>query len=514
MSKLSRKEFLQHLGALYGGIALNGLMGGSMKAYAQLPHSAWQAIANNRSKILVIVQLGGGNDGLNTLIPAEDDLYQKARPTLGIKKENALGLGQSLYLHPSMAGLKRMYDEGMVSVIQNVGYPNPNRSHFRATDIWNTGSSATEVLEEGWAGRFLLDKHPKYPLESPSHPLAVQLGSVESLLFSSVAGGTGTVFEDPNVFYQLVNGSQIDDEAPIPGPMGEELEFLKRVSSSAIRFANVIREAGTKGKNTYAYANTGLSRQMGIVGKLISGGLQTQLYLVNIGGFDTHANQLNAHANLLKTLSEALFSFQNDMKNQQLDHLVSVMTFSEFGRRVNQNGTAGTDHGTCAPQFVVGSSVRGGIIGNNPNLKVLDRSGDMVFQYDYRQIYSTVLRDHFGLENTKNQVLFKGNFERLPIYKNSVDQLPENASMALNLPRPNPASESVFLQYDIFQDADIRLEVFDHWGRSVEVLDQGPKKSNAYAKYFNVQSWGAGPYIISLSNAQGERHTQRLMVVH
>lgn len=494
---------------LSGGVSF-GIASMPGKAFAQIPAAyAGQA---EPGKILVIIQLGGGNDGLNTVIPGEDDLYYAARPNIAIPKANALKLEQDLYLHPSMIGIKKLYDSGHVAIAQNIGYPNPNRSHFRATDIWNTGSAANVVLEEGWAGRYLMTQYPNFPIQMPKHPMAVQLGSVESLAFQSEVGRFGTVFEDPNSFYQLVNGSTADLDAPPATQAGEELGFLKQVAAASIQYATVIQLSASKGKNSLTYPSTSLGRQLGIVSRLIAGGLTTPVYLVNIGGFDTHANQLTQHANLWKTISEAVATFQTDLKNQNLSDQVSIMTFSEFGRRIKQNGTMGTDHGTAAPMFVIGKTVRGGIIGANPNLKAVDSNGDLKFQYDYRQVYSTVLRDHLGLDNVRAAEIFQGTFERLPLYKNSIEGLPEQHTMELLVPWPNPIRQSALIQYSIFVEAHITLGVYDMQGRLMQTLFEGKRAVGSYAVTLEGSLFASGHYILSLQDQRGGRLTRSIQI--
>ena len=502
---------------LSGGVAWGmGSMTG--KAYAQMPAAFASAAAGvARGKALVIIQLNGGNDGLNTIIPAEDDIYFSKRPDIAIKKENALPITNGMYFHPGMTGIKKLYDEGQVSVIQNIGYNNPNRSHFRATDIWNTGSDATTVWEEGWAGRYLATKYPGFPMKLPKDPMAVQLGSVESLLFQSDMGRFGTVFEDPNLFYQLVNGSSSDTDLPPATLAGDELGFLKQIASSSIQYASVIQNGANKGKNSYNYPTTNLAKQLAIIAKLISGGLETPIYLANIGGFDTHANQLTQHLNLWKTISDAVSAFQNDLKNQGLEEYVSVMTFSEFGRRVNQNGTLGTDHGTAAPMLVLGKTVKGGLVGPNPNLKNLDTNGDIKFVYDYRQVYSTVLRDHLGLDAVNTQVIFKQSFERLPIYNNSVEELPENSNIELVNPVPNPVEDYAFLQYSVFAPSigvtkqTIKLAVYDLSGQEVHQIFSGEKAVGSYQITLDLARLSAGFYIISMSSSTGQRINRRMI---
>ena len=508
---VSRKQFLQQMALLSGGAAW-GIGSVTGKAYAQVPASMASMVAGaQRGKALVIIQLNGGNDGLNTVIPAEDDQYFIKRPDIGIKKEAAIPLKNSMYLHPAMLGIKKLYDQGKVSVLQNIGYANPNRSHFRSTDIWNTGSDATTVWDEGWAGRYLSIKYPEYPIKLPKHPMAIQLGSVESLLFQSDLGRFGTVFEDPNLFYQLVNGSMADSDPPPATLAGEELGFLKQVASSSIQYSKIIQDCANKGKLTYTYPSSNLSRQLQVVSKLISGGIETPVFLTTIGGFDTHANQLTQHANLWKTISEAVTAFQADLENMNLADSVSVVTFSEFGRTVKQNGTLGTDHGTAAPMFVIGKTVRGGLIGENPNLKILDANGDLRFKYDYRQVYSTIIRDHLGVDAVKTQQIFNKAFERLPIYQNSPDQLPEFTSLELVTSVPNPVIDFALIQYSVFEKMQVKLAVYDLQGQEIQQIYQGNREIGSYQITVDLARISSGFYIISLSGSNGQRQSRRMI---
>ena len=508
---VSRKQFLQQMALISGGAAW-GMGSVTGKAYAQVPASMASMVAGAQpGKALVIIQLSGGNDGLNTVIPAEDDQYFVKRPDIGIKKDAAIPLKNGMYLNPAMLGIKKMYDQGKVSVLQNIGYSNPNRSHFRATDIWNTGSNANIVWDEGWAGRYLSIKYPQDPMNLPNHPMAIQLGSVESLLFQSDLGRFGTVFEDPNLFYQLVNGSTADSDMPPATLAGEELGFLKQIATSSIQYSKVIQECAAKGKINITYPSSNLARQLQIVSKLISGGIQTPIFLTTIGGFDTHSNQLTQHANLWKTISEAVTAFQTDLENMNLADSVSVVTFSEFGRTVKQNGTLGTDHGTAAPMFVIGKTVRGGLIGENPNLKILDANGDLKFNYDYRQVYSTIIRDHLGVDAVKTQQIFNQTFERLPIYQNSPDQLPEFTSLELVTSVPNPVIDFALIQYSVFEKMQIKLAVYDLQGQEIQEIYQGNREVGSYQITADLARISSGFYIISLSGPNGQRQSRRMI---
>jgi uncharacterized protein (DUF1501 family) len=509
--ELTRSEFLRQMALISGGVGL-GIAGMPGQAYATLP--AGLAASVPAGNVLVIIQLAGGNDGLNTVIPAEDDTYFAKRPDIAIKKVDALALKKGMYLHPSMTGIKSLYDQGNVAVVQNVGYANPNRSHFRATDIWNTGSDANVVWEEGWAARYLAEKYPSYPIALPSHPMAVQLGSVESLLFQSDIGRFGTVFEDPALFYQLVSGTLADDEIPPATLAGDELAFLKQVSSASVQYSTVIRDGALKGANTLTYPVTNLGKQLGIVAKLITGGLETPVYLCTIGGFDTHANQLTQHANLWRQISDAVAAFQKDLNAQNKGDNVTIMTFSEFGRRVNQNGTTGTDHGTAAPIFVIGNTVRGGLIGENPNLTNLDTNGDLKANFDYRQVYSTVLSDHLGLSLTSTAGIFKKSFDRLPIFLNSPLIAEAGVKVMLLDPAPNPASGQVRIQFAAFEGMRVELVLFDMQGQKLGSIFTGEVLSGTYTYPVDLTHFLTGNYLISLATSTGARITKRLIIVN
>lgn len=509
--ELKRSEFLRQMALLSGGVGL-GIAGIPGQAYATLP--AGLAASVPEGNVLVIIQLAGGNDGLNTVIPAENDTYFAKRPDIAIKKVDALALKNGMYLHPSMTGIKSLYDQGNVAIVQSVSYANPNRSHFRATDIWNTGSDANVVWEEGWAARYLAEKYPSYPITMPTQPMAIQLGSVESLLFQSDIGRFGTVFEDPNLFYQLVSGTLADDEVPPATLAGDELAFLKQISSASIQYSKVIRDGALKGKNSVTYPATNLAKQLGIVAKLISGGLETPVYLCTIGGFDTHANQLNQHANLWKQISDAVAAFQKDLKTQNKGEQVTLMTFSEFGRRVNQNGTTGTDHGTAAPLFVIGNTVRGGLIGDNPNLINLDSNGDLKANFDYRQVYSTILSDHLGLSTTSTAGIFKKSFDRLPIFLNSPLIAEAGVKVTLLDPAPNPASGQVRIQFAAFEPMRVDLALFDMLGQKVGSIFTGDVLSGTYTYPVDLAYFQAGNYLVSLATSTGARITKRLIIVN
>jgi uncharacterized protein (DUF1501 family) len=506
---MKRSEFLRQLGLIAGGVTF-GLDGALGRALAHNPMMMDMAATNGN--ILVLIQLSGGNDGLNTIVPYEDVIYYNKRPSLAIKKADVLPLTDTLGLHPSMAALRPFYDNDQFSIINNVGYGNPNRSHFRSTDIWMSASESNQYLNEGWTSRYLTSVNPEFPTQLPEHPMAVQLGAVESMLIQSQLGSTGTVFEDPNQFYQLVSGSRADSDPPPATMAGAELAFLKQIATQSIQYSGVIKEKADKGKNATTYPTTNLGRQLGIIAKLISGGIQTPVYLATLGGFDTHANQLTQHANLLKQFSDATAAFLTDIERQGLGDKVTVMTFSEFGRRLNQNGTNGTDHGSAAPLFVLGKSVRGGILGGAPNLTDLDSSGDIKFRHDFRQVYASVLRDYMGMDELRSREVLNGrDFGKLPIFRNSIEPSASDLAFELLPNYPNPVQGSTTFRFNLSRPQHVRLSVLDLMGQEVTVLRNERLDTGMYAQGFNAASLPAGLYLYSLQG-EGGRRTMRMVV--
>ena len=364
--------------------------------------------------ILVVVQLAGGNDGLNTVIPFRDSNYYKARAGIGIPEGKVLKLGKdaSVGLHPGLAGFKEMYDAGMLSVVQGVGYPNPNRSHFKSMDIWQTAD--TNATGNGWLGSYFdndccgFDVSGK-PTPEPmagiaigkEAPLAMQghiskpIGFESSELFQWLGKGV-----DPKLVpaYDQINNRGVSGDADA----GSNSGFLMRTAMDAQVASDQIRKAVAQ-RPLVQYPGSDLSRQLQMVGSMIRAGLKTRVYYVTLGGFDTHAGQggeNGRHAQLMQQVGSSLKAFYDDLKKQGNDTRVLTVTFSEFGRRVQQNASGGTDHGAAAPMFLMGPMVRSGIIGNHPSLTDLD-AGDLKYQIDFRSVYAGVLEGWLKADSKK-----------------------------------------------------------------------------------------------------------------
>lgn len=336
---------------------------------------------------LVFIQLNGGNDGLNTFIPYEDPLYYDFRTKIAINKNAVVGKNKGMAFHPALKDFAQMQQNGDLTVIQNVGYPEPVRSHFRSQEIWQTAVDSNKYINEGWLGRYLdLQCHDHQPTAG------INLDSIDNLALKGMEPNTITV-KDPDRFKVKSNK---ENEKLSDNP---QLDFVRKIANSVVEGSNDIQNALKQSKTEISYPKTGLSKNMEWIARLVKGNLNSKVYYTSLGGFDTHDNQLALHERKLKELNDALFSFYNDLKQAQLLQNVTVVVFSEFGRRVKDNGS-GTDHGTAAPMFVIGGNNKGTILGNNPNLADLDK-GDLKHQIDFRSVYASLLQQKMDFDYSK-----------------------------------------------------------------------------------------------------------------
>lgn len=375
----------------------------------------------DEDRILVVVQLSGGNDGLNTVVPFSMPEYYRARPGIGLRDNQVLKLGDSgLGLHPNLAGVKELYDEGLCAIVQGVGYPNPNRSHFKSMDIWHTAD--TSATGDGWLGKYVdaqccgFGKGESGTPESPAPgiaigrtaPLAMQGRSVKPIAFETeqLFRWTGEdVHEALKEPYEEISRRGIVEGVE----PGSSAEFLMRTALDAQVSSDLIRRA-VRQRALVTYPRSGLAQQLSMVANMIRAGLKTRVYYVSMGGFDTHAGQGGAqgqHANLMQQFSQAVRAFYADLKAQESDARVLTLTFSEFGRRVGQNASGGTDHGTAAPVFLFGPMVEAGIRSRHPSMSDLD-DGDLKYGTDFRSVYQDILSGWMGADS---KAILEGEFK-------------------------------------------------------------------------------------------------------
>ncbi|WP_027137953.1 DUF1501 domain-containing protein [Gaetbulibacter saemankumensis] len=371
---------------------------------------AFEQVASNTLgyKRLVIIQLSGGNDGLNTVIPFHNDLYYRARPSLSVSKNETIKLTDEVGLHPSLMPLKRLYENGNLSIINNVGYPNPVRSHFRSMDIWQTATDSDKFSQIGWLGRYL-DNYAKHPYA------AIEIDDSLSLALKG-NNMNGIATQNPSVLYNMSKDPYFNNiiKHQNEAHLNEHnLGYLYKSMIEAHSSAKYIYETSKTVSSTQDYPDTKFGKQLKTTAQFINSGIDTKVFYASLGGFDTHVNQLNTQKRLLKIYAESVEVFVDDLKKNQAFDDTLILTFSEFGRRVKQNANVGTDHGTSNNVFVIGNKLKNpGLFNKMPNLSDLDDNGDLRFEIDFRTIYATVLDKWLEVNDAKvlNKSFSKLNF--------------------------------------------------------------------------------------------------------
>ena len=376
---MNRRNFLTLTGTFTGGMLL---VPDFLHAFGS------QTNLISGEQCLVFIQLNGGNDGLNTFVPYENTLYYDLRTKIALNKDVVVGKNKGMALHPALKDFAQMQQNGDLTVIQNVGYPEPIRSHFRSQEIWQTATDSNKFVNEGWLGRYL-------DLQCKEHQptAAINLDSIDNLALKGVEPNSITV-KDPNKFKLNKEG---DDSIKLSD--NPQLDFVRKIANSVSEGSDEIQKALAASKSEISYPKTGLSKNLEWIARLVKGNLNSKVYYTSLNGFDTHDNQLAIQERKLGELNDAIFNFYKDIKQAKLLQNVTIVVFSEFGRRVKDNGN-GTDHGTAAPMFIIGGSNKGTIIGNNPNLSDLD-NGDLKHETDFRSVYASLLNKKMNFDASK-----------------------------------------------------------------------------------------------------------------
>jgi uncharacterized protein (DUF1501 family) len=501
----TRRSFLSTLGigALGSGLMLGGIPVNAMARTKFLN----RLMAADNDRVLILIQLGGGNDGLNTVIPFENDVYYQKRPTIAITKEESIQLSDEIGIHPAMASLQPMWGAGNMAVFNNVGYEDHSRSHARGTDVWTSGSSADVNLGTGWAGRFLVEDNPDLIANPPEYPLGVRIGG-SATLFQSEFGNLGVTFGGASQFAQFIEQGGFYNEDDVPAnEFGRSLSFARKIANSSFKYLESIQNAADNSTNAVEYPNSGLSRSLSVVARLIRGGLKTKVFLVSKGGFDTHNNQGSTeggHANLLRDVADSVQAFYADLESDDLDERTLTMTFSEFGRTLDENTSNGTDHGSSAPVMVFGP-VNGGIYGEHADLINLDGSGDPVFGLDYRSIYSSILGSWFGLAEEAKDGVLMGEFEDLGFVNMLTSNEPSQKPRAFKLHQnyPNPFNPSTNISFVLPTSGPVRLQVFDVNGRLIQTLADKTLAAGEHNLLFDASALSSGTYLYRLETPYG-----------
>jgi uncharacterized protein (DUF1501 family) len=381
---IKRKEFLQ-----IGSLATASVM---LPKFLQAFEKKNMVPPGN--KVVVVIQFSGGNDGLNTVIPISNDIYYKSRPKLGITKEKALGLTGDVGLNPALEAFKGFYDDGSLAILNSVGYPNPDRSHFRSMDIWHSASASNEYLYTGWLGRYL-DAQCK-GCNKPTQAL-----EIDDILSLALKGNekNGLAFTDPRRLYSSSNERFYKEINASHQSSGESVDYLYKTMSETLSSADYIFKQSKLNPSTGIYPNTDLGKNLKTISSLILSDINTKVYYVSLGSFDTHVNQEAQQKRLFTELNDAVKAFTTDLKKNNRFDDVLMMTFSEFGRRVSQNASNGTDHGTANNMFFISGGLKQkGVLNDMPDLSDLN-DGDLKHKVDFKNVYATVLNKWLGSDD-------------------------------------------------------------------------------------------------------------------
>ena len=426
---MKRRDFLHDIShvAAIGALLPNFGLGWQTKTNSLLNDTL------ETGRILVLIRLSGGNDGLNTVIPLDQySNLNKVRPHVIMPENKLVQLGKNdLALHPSLTDLKVLSDEKRMKIIQNVGYEVPDFSHFRSMDIWQSASDYDQFLSSGWIGRYIESEHPGFPTQYPNnqfpHPLAVELGWSNSLTLTGQYSFPSFIVNNPDQLVEIIN--DFDHEYPNTFS-GDKLKYVQLIAKQSNQYGAVIKEAYENSVENIDFPSSHLGWQLKTASRLIRGGLNTRIYMVDLGGFDTHDRQVDTqdttqgeHARILKDLNDSVSAFIKSLDQSGDSSRVLTMTFSEFGRTINSNGSYGTDHGTAAPMFIFGNRISDDVLGKNPEIPEVARWQDnLTVEFDFRQIYASILDQWMGADEETERASLLKDFEKLPITGSAIDQ--------------------------------------------------------------------------------------------
>ncbi len=495
---IGRRDFLKNLGLVSAGtLAFSGL------PVQQLMSSplVQKMLSSAGDRTLVIIRLKGGNDGLNTFVPVFDySTYALYRPILKVSTSNLLPLDSKYSVPDFASGLKNLWDAGKMKVIQNVGYANHDLSHFTSTDIWD--SAQTGMGEKsGWLGRYLWEGNPAFLTNPPAEPLAIQVGGDGNLLFFNEDHINMSMnVLDPATLYQIAQtGSLYQVNGNAVCYYEDQLDFMKSMINATYYQSESIHNAYNAGSNNVVYP-AGLGAGLSLTARLITGGLNTKIYMLTLDGFDTHANQDNRHPDLLTQLADSVKAFYDDLALSGKDQNVLCMTFSEFGRRVNDNGSIGTDHGTAAPLMMFGPALNGnGFIGDDVNLTDLDFNGNLKHKIDFRQVYSTVLQDWLCASELTADTIMGGAYSKLALGFDCLAVGQNEMKTVQKYHQLRYDNNKAFIFLNLPESATVQLEVYDFIGRRVASTGNEYYSQGLHTMQIpGMENWTQGAYVYRL----------------
>ena len=509
----SRRDFLTQATAAAAGAFVigTGASARSVQASSHTPllHSLGRT---ETERVLVIIQLGGGNDGLNMVVPYTSSAYYRRRPTIAQQKSSLMLLDGDYGLNGAMRSLEPMWGEGDLVVLHSAGYPSHSRSHFRSTDIWASASASDEMKSDGWTGRYVDEAFPSHVNDPLDFPVAIRIGGASSLLVRGSGGALGMSFSNPGQFERLAQTGQFYDQSDVPATLaGSELSFVREVYNSGLRYRDAVYNASQSGANDAEapYPGGGLASSLAAVARLIKGGLGSRMYAVSIGGFDTHSRQLDRQPGLLAQIADTVAAFYQDLAGDA--DRVLTMTFSEFGRTIGQNGSAGTDHAEASPMLLFGGGVGGGLYGDGPGpvLDTLDdRASALPMSIDFRTVYASVLQNWFGLEAGASDGILGGSFDPIDglVAPAAVATAP-SASPALSLGpvAPNPVRGRATVPFALDRAGAATLRLLDVQGRVLLQRPLGTLSAGEHTAPLDVSGLAPGVYLLRLDTGRAAR---------
>ncbi|MCF6307754.1 MAG: DUF1501 domain-containing protein [Flavobacteriaceae bacterium] len=514
-SQWNRRSFIQALGLAGGGSMLMG--GAAISATRPSPLSVALAESEN-DNILVIIRLNGGNDGLNTIVPIYDYAsYANLRPTIKHQQNDLINLNADFAIPNYMTELEAVWGDGKMKVVHGVGYPEQNLSHFRSTDIW--ASAADNFIETtGWWGRYFEDLYPDYIINPPEIPPAVQIGSVGNLIFDGNNSNYAFSVANPDQLQNVAENGTLHDVVNLPDCVyGDKLLFMRATANTTFIYSQVINDAYLAASNNADYGNGDLAAQLAIVARLIKGGLGSKVYMVSLGSFDTHANQLVRQQDLLQDLSKSIKAFYDDLSTSSMDDKVLSMTISEFGRRPYENGSEGTDHGAASPVMLFGTGLNGSdFIGTHPDLNTWDANDNLIPTADFRDVYSTVLTNWFCLDpSIVNTVLLNETYQELDLGFSCETLSTSDFSNVTRFAHvPIYKNNRVYIEINMPTSSKVTIKLYDMMGREIATLANDyfiEGRHSIDIKANSNQTLSFGQYIYRI-NTNGQYYSKSIRI--
>jgi uncharacterized protein (DUF1501 family) len=515
---MKRRDFVKNvsLASVATPFMLNGLN------FQTITKQLFETPKSTEDRVLIIIRLSGGNDGLNTVIPLDQyDNLVIQRPNIILPENSILNLNTNIGFHPVMTGMKNMFNNGKLSIIQNVGYPEQNRSHFRSMDIWDSGL-ITANASTGWVGRNFDALYPNFPTDYPNStytdPFAISMGYQVAANCQGLMGNFSHTVEDPTAAYSVTSSNVVNDGTYF----GSHMEFLATIIDQTNSYGAKIQAAANAGNSlsTLYDLNNPLAVQLKNVAKMISGGLKSKVYVLNIDGFDTHDSQVvstdvktGKHANLMKELSDAISAFQDDLNLLGLEQRVAGMTYSEFGRQIASNASYGTDHGDAAPLFLFGSCLNSQIVGPNPVIgsQIVDQLG-IPMQIDFRDVYASILKDWFHVDSTQIQTLFEHQVTFYNLLGACNVGLEENTlSKDIAILYPNPVYATSTLKFRC-ENEWVKIDIIDFTGKIIDSPFDSIIEPGTHSMMLDLGHLQTGEYIISIQKQSGNQSLKMIKV--